>query len=59
MKIEARSASPTVATVTPGAFTDKAGRATFTVKGISPGTTKIIISVNGYKADMEVVFVEH
>ncbi|WKZ19742.1 MAG: carboxypeptidase-like regulatory domain-containing protein [Candidatus Jettenia sp. CY-1] len=59
IKIEATSTSPTVATVTPEALTDTAGKAIFSVKGISPGTTKIIISVNGYKTDMEVVFIEH
>lgn len=59
LEIKTTSTSPTVATVTPRALTDKAGKATFTVKGISPGTTKIIFSVDGYKAAMEVVFIEH
>src|SRR3990172_1742120 len=34
-------------------------RATFAVKGISPGYTNIIFSVAGQKASMEVIFVEH
>jgi hypothetical protein len=59
MKVKATSTSPTVATVTPEALTDAAGRTTFTVKGISPGTTNIILSANGYRAAVEVVFMEH
>ena len=56
MKVGATSTSPTAATVTPEALTDVAGNATFMVKGISPGTTNIIISAMGYKATVEVVF---
>ncbi|MBF8278028.1 MAG: hypothetical protein HW390_3101 [Candidatus Brocadiaceae bacterium] len=59
MKVEAKSTSPTVATVTPEAVTDVAGNVTFTVNGISPGTTHITISTMGYKATAEVVFLEH
>ena len=59
MKVNAVSSSPTVATVTSEALTDATGRATFTVKGNSPGTTSIIISVAGQKATMEVIFIEH
>ena len=59
MKVDAKSTSPTVATVTPEVVTDVAGSATFTVKGISPGTTHIIISAMEYKAIVEVVFLEH
>jgi len=59
MKINATSTSPTVATVTPESLTDATGRATFAVKGISPGYTNIIFSVAGQKASMEVIFVEH
>ncbi|MGQ3685271.1 MAG: carboxypeptidase-like regulatory domain-containing protein [Candidatus Loosdrechtia sp.] len=59
MKVRAKSTSPAVATVTQEALTDAGGRTTFTVKGISPGTTNIIISANGYSAVVEVVFIEH
>lgn len=59
VKVKATSTSPTVATVTPEALTDAAGRTTFTVKGISPGTTSIILSANGYSAAVKVVFIEH
>jgi len=59
MKVNATSSSPSVATVTPEALTDVAGNATFTVKGISPGTTNIIVSAMGYKATVEVVFLGH
>ena len=59
MKVDAKSTSPTVATVTPEAVADVAGNATFAVKGISPGTAQIIVSAMGYKATAEVVFLEH
>ena len=59
MKVGATSTSSTVATVTPEALTDVAGNATFMVKGISPGTTTVIISAMGYKATVEVVFLGH
>ena len=47
VKINATSTSSTVATVMPEALTDAAGKAMFTVKGISPGTTGIVFSVAG------------
>lgn len=59
MKVEAKSTSPTVATVAPAAVTDVAGNAAFTVKGISPGTTQITLSTMGYKAAAEVVSLKH
>jgi hypothetical protein len=59
MEVHAVSASPTVATITPEALTDATGKAAFTVKGISPGTTTIVLSVAGQKATMEVIFIEH
>ncbi len=59
MKISATSTSPTVATITSEAVSDAAGKAAFTIKGISPGTTNIILSVAGQKATMEVIFIEH
>jgi len=59
VKINATSTSSTVATVMPEALTDAAGKAMFTVKGISPGTTGIVFSVAGQKATMEVIFIEH
>ncbi len=59
MEIRATSASPTVATITPAAVTDATGKATFTVKGNSPGSTSIVLSVAGHQATMEVIFMEH
>lgn len=59
MEIKATSTSPTVATVTPAVLTDAAGKAMFTVTGISPGTTNIIFSIAGHKASMEVIYIEH
>ncbi len=59
VKIEAESTSPTVATVTPASLTDTEGRAIFIVKGISPGTTNIILSAMEHRTTVEVVFVEH
>lgn len=59
MEVKAISTSPTVATIAPRALTDATGKATFTVKGISPGTTTIVLSVAGQKATMEVIFIEH
>lgn len=59
IEVKATSTSPTVATITPEALTDAAGKAVFTVKGISPGTTTIVLSVAGQKATMEVIFIEH
>ena len=59
VKINATSTSSTIATVMPEALTDAAGKAMFTVKGISPGTTGIVFSVAGQKATMEVIFIEH
>lgn len=59
IEVKATSTSPTVATVTPEALTDATGKTTFTVKGISPGATTIVLSVAGQKATMEVIFIEH
>ena len=59
MEVKAISTSPTVATIAPRALTDATGKATFTVKGISPGATTIVLSVAGQKATMEVIFIEH
>ena len=59
MQISAVSTAPAVATITSEAVTDVGGKATFTVKGISPGSTIMIFSVAGQKASMEVVFIEH
>ncbi|HHT9135743.1 MAG TPA: hypothetical protein ACFYEK_00720 [Candidatus Wunengus sp. YC60] len=59
MEVKAVSISPTVATITPKALTDATGKTTFTVKGISPGATTIVLSVAGQKATMEVIFIEH
>jgi hypothetical protein len=59
VKIEARSTSPTVATVTPESLTNRGGKAIFIVKGISPGTTNVIISAMEHRTTVEVVFVEH
>ncbi len=59
IKVTAISTSPTVATVTPEALTDPAGKAIFIVHGISPGTTNIVFSAAGQKAAMEVVFIGH
>ncbi len=59
MKIKAMSATPAVATITPEALTDAAGKTSLTVKGISPGTTSIVLSAAGKKAVMEVIFLEH
>jgi len=59
VEVKAVSTSPTVATITPGAVTDATGKTAFTVKGISPGATTIVLSVAGQKATMEVVFIEH
>ncbi len=59
MKTTAVSTAPTVATITPEAVTNAAGKARFTVKGISPGTANMVFSVAGQKAMMEVVFLEH
>lgn len=59
IKVTAVSPVPTVATVTPEVLTDPAGKAVFTVSGISPGTTQIIFSAAGQKAVMEVVFIGH
>ncbi|HHT9144679.1 MAG: Ig-like domain-containing protein [Candidatus Brocadiaceae bacterium] len=59
MEVKAISTSPTVATIAPRALTDATGKATFTVKGISPGNTTIVLSVAGQKATMEVIFIEH
>lgn len=59
MEIRATSTSPTVATITPAAVTDATGKATFTVKGNSPGSTSIVLSVAGHQATMEVIFMEH
>ncbi|MCF6159021.1 MAG: hypothetical protein E3K32_10730 [wastewater metagenome] len=60
MIVRARSTSPTVATVTPeSTVTDVTGKATFTVKGISPGTTYSIISTDGCTAKVEIVFIGH
>lgn len=59
VEVKAVSTSPTVATITPGALTDATGKTTFTVKGISPGATTIVLSVAGQKATMEVIFIEH
>ena len=59
VEVKAVSTSPTVATITPGALTDATGKTIFTVKGISPGATTIVLSVAGQKATMEVIFIEH
>ena len=59
VEVKAVSTSPTVATITPGALTDATGKTAFTVKGISPGATTIVLSVAGQKATMEVIFIEH
>jgi len=59
VEVKAVSTSPTVATITPRALTDATGKTTFTVKGISPGATTIVLSVAGQKASMEVIFIEH
>ena len=59
VEVKAVSTSPTVATITRGALTDATGKTTFTVKGISPGATTIVLSVAGQKATMEVIFIEH
>ena len=59
MEVKATSSSPTVATITPTVLTDVTGKAAFTVKGISTGTTHMVFSVAGIKATMEVIFVEH
>lgn len=59
IKVTATSTLPTVATVTSEALTDPVGKAIFTVSGISPGTTQIVLSAAGQKAMMEVVFIGH
>ena len=59
IEVKATSTSPTVATVTPEALTDATGKTTFTVKGIAPGATAIVLSVAGQKATMEGIFIEH
>jgi hypothetical protein len=59
MKVTATSTSPTVATATPEALTDPAGKAIFLVHGISPGTTQIVFAAGGQKATMEVIFIGH
>ena len=59
VEVKAGITSPTVATITPRALTDATGKTTFTVKGISPGATTIVLSVAGQKASMEVIFIEH
>ncbi|MBI2470734.1 MAG: Ig-like domain-containing protein [Planctomycetes bacterium] len=59
MEVKAVSTSPTVATITPMALTDATGKTSFTVKGISPGATTIVLSVAGHTATMEVIFIEH
>lgn len=59
MKATAVSTAPTVATITPETVTNAAGKARFTVKGISPGTANMVFSVAGQKAMMEVIFLEH
>lgn len=59
VKIEAESTSPTVATVTPESLTNAEGKAIFIVKGVSAGTTNIILSAMRHKVTVEVVFVEH
>ncbi len=59
MKVKAVSTAPAVATITPEALTDAVGKASLTVKGISPGTTSIVLSAAGKKAAMEVIFLEH
>lgn len=59
IKVTATSTLPTVAAVTSEALTDPVGKAIFTVSGISPGTTQIVLSAAGQKAMMEVVFIGH
>lgn len=59
VKVTAKSAAPTVATVTPEALTDPVGKAIFLVHGISAGSTQIVFSAMGQKATMEVVFIGH
>ncbi|BBO19243.1 conserved hypothetical protein [Candidatus Brocadia pituitae] len=59
IKVTATSTLPTVATVTSEALTDPVGKAMFTVSGISPGTTQVVLSAAGQKATMEVVFIGH
>lgn len=59
VRIEAESTSPTVATVTHESLTDTEGRAIFIVKGISPGTTNIVLSAMEHRTTVQVVFVEH
>ena len=59
IEVTAVSTVPTVATITPEALTNPIGKATFTVSGVSPGTTQMVFSAAGQKAMMEVVFVGH
>lgn len=59
MEIRATSVSPTVATITPAALTDATGKAIFTVKGNSPGSTSIVLSVAGHQATIDVTYIEH
>jgi len=59
IKVTATSTLPTVATVTPEALTDPVGKAIFTVRGVSPGTTQVVLSAAGLKAMMEVIFIGH
>ncbi|MBM4055398.1 MAG: hypothetical protein FJ264_12185 [Planctomycetes bacterium] len=60
LKIKVFSAFPSVATVKPeDIITDTQGKAAVSIYGISPGGTKIIFSVDGEEASIDVVFSEH
>lgn len=59
-KIKVISTTPTVATVKPEEIiTDTLGKAMVSIYGVSPGGTKIIFSMDGKEASIDVVFSGH